>query len=442
MNKLIKIYNEDELNNITADNIIEINDDNISILNAIVERNINNRLHIFCDNKEAFNKLLFGNEKLRTYLFQKNNYGDFSLGGSVYTEGFQVYYEYEKKLYSMIEGAKDLSLFEKYIYAYNVTKRFKKYKEDPNYHEQANLHRILDDNNDAIVCLGFARLFSDLLNKLEIENTLIGVEVDDSYDNVNEDDNSVISTRLNGHARVLSHIIDPKYNIDGYYIGDPTWDNSRKYDLYNHLALTDDEITSSFRYFYVDKRIRNDNSFLFDIHSKEEFFQKIYFLIDRVEKDDFEDLFGGVKINETPLEKQNKIISNMLLEILSKIDREFYNFLINKYGINNKKKFFLELEEEKGNELLNEIADYIVTKVNKKIDLSQIMVAIYNVYRNGYNMSEEEAKEKLYETININKKRNDTSYPKRIMFNDDQEIILNDENKFAEDIDISSIHRR
>ena len=54
---------------------------------------------------------------------------------------------------------------------------------------------------------------------------------------------------------------DEKYNIDGYYISDPTWDNDLTHDYYNHLAMTDNEQANTRRYMYLnDMDIFNVNN--------------------------------------------------------------------------------------------------------------------------------------------------------------------------------------
>ena len=49
------------------------------------------------------------------------------------------------------------------------------------------------------------------------------------------------SIDLAGHARVIVNINDPKYNISGVYVVDPTWDNDLENDYYNHALMSFDK---------------------------------------------------------------------------------------------------------------------------------------------------------------------------------------------------------
>ena len=59
---------------------------------------------------------------------------------------------------------------------------FKEYKEcEKDKSEARNLYKILD--NEYMVCVGYAKLLSDLLSKLNINNTTLGITIDVSYEN-------------------------------------------------------------------------------------------------------------------------------------------------------------------------------------------------------------------------------------------------------------------
>ena len=91
--------------------------------------------------KEPLNKKLFSNSIDYKHIFINGSDG--------INESFNDYVECEKRLYKMVIPAQNLSPFEKYIFAYNKAKQFKKYNENYlNKRSARNLHQIL--NNDYI----------------------------------------------------------------------------------------------------------------------------------------------------------------------------------------------------------------------------------------------------------------------------------------------------
>lgn len=112
---------------------------------------------------------------------------------------------------------------------------------------------------DKIVCVGYANIFCTLLKYLEIDSRLVDlVEKDDSNNQF-------------GHMRNIIYVNDPKYDIDGVYYFDPTWDSKK--------SSNDKSFLTSYRYFaktreYMDK----DNKYKFE----DVFFPK--FSLDMCEK--------------------------------------------------------------------------------------------------------------------------------------------------------------
>lgn len=202
------------------------------------------------------------------------------------------YSNYEKKLNALIKDAYGLSPFERYLYAYNVVKKFKKYKEnDDNRKEARDLYRILDKGNESIVCRGYAVLLHDLLEKLGIESEVIDVTVEKGFDEVPIDVEVTpdgVNTGRAGHARVRVHLVDPKYDIDGIYYADPTWDNNMNNDAYNHALMTQEEFIESHRFYFFK---RNSIEEVFYSKTIEEFYIKANFwMFDSIqrEKSDYE----------------------------------------------------------------------------------------------------------------------------------------------------------
>ncbi len=65
-----------------------------------------------------------------------------------------------------------------------------------------------------IVCVGYCKLFCQLLEEFGIEANMLLTKSKERKDEL-------------GHARVLIQINDDKYNVSGIYVFDPTWDSER-----------------------------------------------------------------------------------------------------------------------------------------------------------------------------------------------------------------------
>ena len=223
---------KEKVKNITPDTTIVIREANeeetIKILDTLLQLGIKSNIELTADDKEKFN---------HTKMFKDDKYDKLNIiikGPQINSIKLTEYKYYENILYRFIEPAqnKNYSPFEKYIYAYNVTKRFKKYKESENRAESRDLYKLLE--SDYIVCAGYSNLLIDLLTKLGIPARFAKLTVA----TVKEGE----ETKNEYHARVAYSMKDPKYNIDGYYIADPTWDNSEEQDYYNFVALTSKEM--------------------------------------------------------------------------------------------------------------------------------------------------------------------------------------------------------
>ena len=218
------------------------------------------------DYKNQFNEYIFTHLEVLDYDV------DISVG---YGEEYPLkdYAKYERRLIEMIRPALNLSPLEKYLFAYNITKKYKEYKENKDKAEEArNLYQILD--GEFMVCVGYGTLLKDLLNKLGIESDYYSVGVDTGLDDVPSDalvlPDDVLVTRA-GHARVMVNIVDPKYGVDGLYIADPTWDNIMDDDPYNFALMTGDEYNGLYRYNFLTFYNVQE---MFFAHSIEEFYQK------------------------------------------------------------------------------------------------------------------------------------------------------------------------
>lgn len=324
----------------------------------------------------------------------------------------EEYLKFEQLLYYMIKPAIDLSPFERFIYAYNITKQLKKYKENPYDKSQSrDLYSVIF--NDYMVCVGFSSLFGDLLEKLGIKNKNLSVSVDTSYDKSNSEFKTV-PVNKSGHSRRYVYINDKKYGIDGFYVSDPTWDNNLEYDFYNYAVLTDKEAASSNRYIWFDDYGVTD---LFNVNSIQEFYNKINFML-----------------NRKNIENELKYIIITLINEIQELDELFVNDLKLKYDfINNLWQWPSDLSE-----IIYDLGKYIVRHVNKPVFGDIIMKAVEQVYRHSYGYDEDSLNKKLIEVIEKNKERQEKAFPKRYKEYEDgrKEIYDNEINKF--DIDIPS----
>lgn len=181
-----------------------------------------------------------------------------------YQISHQPYYDYEniKKsedkldLYAkMVMDTKDkdgdiksLSPLEKYIAAYILTSKFAPYKEegkgDKGYTSRSVYEFINSITNTKIVCVGYTHLLQEILYRMGIKDT--------AFWSVNINENKVSDT--NDHARMMIHLVDSKYGIDGIYMADPTFDNTesskKKFD---HMLMSHDELTE------IDREVTNSN---------------------------------------------------------------------------------------------------------------------------------------------------------------------------------------
>lgn len=114
----------------------------------------------------------------------------------------------------------NFSPLEKIMYVYDLV-RDKVYAEedkDDNYTASRDLSNAL--LGDKIVCVGYAKVFYELLDKLNIKSYLYNLK--DKND-------------ISGHTRNVIYIKDDKYNIDGVYFFDSTWDSKYDKDDNNYL---------------------------------------------------------------------------------------------------------------------------------------------------------------------------------------------------------------
>lgn len=116
----------------------------------------------------------------------------------------------------------NLSPLEKTMYAYDLVKHRLYQKDNEDIHSCRDLDRVL--TGDKIVCAGYSGLFNAILVSLGIKAL-------------------PLITKDQKHQRSIAYIKDEKYNIDGIYVFDPTFDrrkndNDKEYiNRYNFFAM-------------------------------------------------------------------------------------------------------------------------------------------------------------------------------------------------------------
>lgn len=359
------------------------------------------QFHIIIENKEEFNKYLFKNlDKLQNKSIELNvDKEDISI---------KDYIRYEKMLMNIIKPAINLSPFERYLYSYNITKLFKKYKESDNKNDSRKLYKILD--NEYMVCVGYSNLLGDLLNKLGIENKCYSVIVDIGFDKIkNEDivlDNSTCLKKAS-HERRLINLIDEKYGINGIYISDPTWDNNLLNDYYNYALMTHYEETFLKRYNYFDKKQINA---IYYICTLEDFYVYLNYLLASKNYD------------------KNHVFYDILDEIKN-IDYNFYMELVNTYPIIN---CFSKITDSTINKIMGQIGNHLLSKVNNPIKGECFKAAIKVLYEKCYGYDESNIDIALLKTMKQNQKRQELVFPTRYKIDSKGEkcLFMSIDNKF------------
>lgn len=366
----------------------------IDIIEKLRSNGKNNEIiYTLGDNKLKFNEELFKRKIPTDNVF-------IQIGTRTYK--LKEYVEYEKMLYSFIEPAKDLSPFEKYIYAYDIVKKFKKYKENKkNKMKARNLYDIL--KNNYMVCVGYSEMLGDLLNKLGIENMELHAEVGlqpykastqlkkkykEKWEEMEQQEkNKLIDEQKNyipdswgAHSRRIVHIVDEKYGINGIYFSDPTWDNELEKNLYNHLLMTSDEVLTSRKKLKFE---RASYELLYSTSIKE-FNEKLNTILNRT------------KITQyNTYERELQFLIEQIFSTIKKLDIDFYNKIYEKYKFIVQRNFKIENIynlPENVVEFLYVTANYIINNNNKQVEGSTILSAVKNIYDTIYvgGMSQEQ----------------------------------------------------
>lgn len=391
-------------------------DNTFKCLNRLRECGHTGLIVISIEEKNALNNYLFSHLDM----IKNTDNVEVRLMGT--NHSLTTYMKYEKKLIDLILPAINLSPFEKYLYAYNVAKKFKKYNENEEDKTSArDLYQIFD--NEYMVCVAYSKLLGDLLDKLGIENYDESVSVDIGLDGIPNEAKPLpdfiydektgelkeLQTERAGHARRKVHLIDPKYGIDGYYFTDPTWDNDMEHDAYSHALMTEEEYIGLDRYNYYS--ISGFSEFFF-IHSLEEFYLKINIYLDK---------------NNRATEVS---VIRSLLTHFENMDNEFYQMIISRYP--DLEKASTKCSKEEIQDILLDMGERILQKSDNLVDGQKFKEGITALYRDTEGLTGEELETKVNEIMEYNKKRYAKCFPTRYKVdkNENKMVILNINNKF------------
>lgn len=261
------------------------------------------------------------------------------------------------KTYSILENFAEkvnkfnFSPLEKIMYVYDFV-RDKVYNEESK-DEETTVSRDFVSAllGDKIVCAGFAAIFIEFLEKLDIK----------------ADDYLLVRDKNIGHKRVIMYIKDEKYGVDGIYLFDPTFDCKRKNDnnkfllMYNHFGKTFNEMDEmdkkhGFEYRHLSLPV--------GINDLEEKLEKAI-----EERKKYE--------NETQMLEFVHLDAIKTINVLSKLvnGNYLYNHMYMFDGV------FLT-DEKYRNDL--EKSKEIIDKCNKPLSANTILKALYNVRKVQY----------------------------------------------------------
>lgn len=283
-------------------------------------------------------------------LFGENNKNIyFNLIGNSSLIGFNEYRDTVCKIDMICKDVErfNFSPLEKIMYLYDVV-RDRVYL-DVGENEDKRISRDLSSSllGNRIVCVGYAKIFMTLLNKLGIKCR------EEIFNSVNND---------GGHARCEVYIEDSKYNVDGVYYFDPTWDCKKNEKNNNYLY--------SYRYFALTKSMMDEMDKGKFFQSKFACFSKniVSIVKDKVEKDGFENMDRDLV---DTINHMAKVIND--------------KHLIDIIGLHPLAPESFKPDKNKVMSELNKLVKYF----DKPLSADILLKILYNVRKNQYYMDSE-----------------------------------------------------
>lgn len=217
----------------------------------------------------------------------------------------------------------NLSPLEKIIYVYDIVKEREYKKEIECKDSSRDLDKVLEGNS--IVCVGYSNLFNSILKNLNINAMPL-----------------VSNTQK--HQRSIVYINDKKYNIDGVYVFDPTWDRKVK-----------DSYINNYTYFGITLN-----------NSKQDMLSNTYKKLNT----SFDNILKIYYHNNASVKREEKILTEEIFKFINSKDYEEFEDKIETYK-------FVSQEERY---IIREIYENNILKYNpNEIDEVVFFNALYNV---------------------------------------------------------------
>jgi len=115
---------------------------------------------------------------------------------------------------------KDLSPLEKITFVYDIVKSHN-YNDYEVKYSMNSRHITKIVNNNYIVCAGYINILNRVLNEMGFNCSNLNLSLKDA--------NGIVKEQ---HVRSLIRVPDEKYEIDSYYVFDPTWDSANRKRYY------------------------------------------------------------------------------------------------------------------------------------------------------------------------------------------------------------------
>lgn len=183
--------------------------------------------------------------------------------------------DWTTKINSARIDGKELSPFEKYMFAYRIVSNYAYNEEERE--DSIELSRTVVGalNSDKLVCVGFADLLSHLCQRVGIECFQQDVACDG---------------KTIDHCNCCVRIDDDKYNIHGVYYADPCWDSysEETQNTLQHSLLRCDEVDKGFTKYPI--AFRNNGLARFSKNGKQTYtYQQLKEIADRYTTKEQED---------------------------------------------------------------------------------------------------------------------------------------------------------
>lgn len=268
-------------------------------------------------------------------------------------EDFEKTFKYIDELANKIKRY-NYSPLEQVMYAYDLVRNrvYKMEDDGEDYNTSRDLTSVI--TGDKIVCVGFSNIFEQVLLRL-------GLKTKQDYI-MDANDNTI------GHVRNLVYINDSKYDVNGIYYFDVTWDS--KNDLFDVSYL------DSYRFFAKTKKE-------IDMCSGNKYVSRTFKCLD---DDLFFDTVDNLEENQFELISKDQIKTINTLYRFIEGKEEMDDFLID-FRITSKIDFFVEDAKKTINDnkekIINTLYEYSAF-FDRAINADILLKVLYNVRKNEY----------------------------------------------------------